>query len=412
MDKIRYPIDSVLREFRIPSNIIYGRRAISSLGCYVRGFGRVAFLVTGRRSMNKFGVTNNIIEQLAKENIKTVVFDQVKEDPCLETVDDGIVAARKAGADFVIGLGGGSALDAAKAIAGIFNEDCSVREFAVNDKPITKKGLKFVACPTTSGSGTEVTKNAVLTIKEIPAKKSIRHDYLIPDSAILDAELTLSLPQEYTAGCGIDALVHAIEAYISIGSFELTDTLALRAISLVGKSLVEAYRHPRNIEAREKMMLASNLAGMAFSNAGLGAAHALAHPVGVCFKIPHGIVNAALICAVMQFNLSCATESHLAAKHLLQDKAGVSDLPSRKEKFLNIARALCRNKKVRAARDAIVAVESLKRKLNLNMRLRDFGVKKEDFPELAEGVKYSASVKTNPVPCGKKELIEILEMAY
>lgn len=405
MDKTGYSIGPVPRELRIPSNIIYGRGAINSLAGYVRGFGKTAFLVTGKRAMKKSGVTDNIIGQLAKENIKAVVFDKVEEDPCLETVDDGVLAARKSGADFVIGLGGGSALDAAKAIAGIFNENCSVREFAVNDKPVTKKGLKFIACPTTSGSGTEVTKNAVLTIKEIPAKKSIRHNYLIPDLAILDAELTISLSPEYTAGCGIDALVHAIEAYTSVNSFELTDTLALRAISLIGESLVEAYRHPQNIEAREKMILASNLAGMAFSNAGLGAAHALAHPVGIYFKIPHGIVNAALITAVMRFNLPRTTESH-------DCKTVARSLPSRKEKFSNIATALSGNENAKNPQDAITGVENLKQKLGLNRRLRDFGVTKEDFPKLADGIKYSASVKTNPMPCGRKELIEILEMAF
>jgi alcohol dehydrogenase class IV len=211
----------LVREFRIPQNIIYGRGAINSLSKYVRDFGRVVLLVTGRKAMRSLGITSKIITQLSKENIKTVIFDRVEEDPCLETVDKGIRLAKEKNVDFVIGLGGGSALDAAKAIAGLFNEDCSVREFVLCDRPITKKGLKFVACPTTSGSGTEVTKNAVLTIKEIPAKKSIRHFYLIPALSIVDPELTLSLPKDYTAGCGMDALTHAIEAYTSINILRL-----------------------------------------------------------------------------------------------------------------------------------------------------------------------------------------------
>ncbi len=378
-----------LRDFKISPDIIYGRGAINSLTKYVNSFGGVAFLVTGRKSMKKAGVTDKIRAQLLKENIKTVIFDRVDEDPCMEIIDEAVEIARKERVDFVIGLGGGSALDAGKAIAGIFGENCSIKEFVLHKRPITKKGLKFVACPTTSGSGTEVTKNAVLTIKEIPAKKSIRGPYLIPDLAIVDPELTLSLPEKYTAGCGLDALTHAIEAYTSINAFEITDTLALRAISLIGESLITAYNEPENIEAREKMAWASNLAGMAFSNGGLGAAHALAHPLGIYFKIPHGIINAILLTAVMKFNLD-----------------------ARNEKFLKIACALSKDKKAKHPWEAVERVEHLKRGLNLNMGLHDFGIKKKDFPALAEGTKYSASIKSNPIPCGKDELIKILEMAY
>ena len=378
-----------MRDFKIPPNIIYGIGAINSLAKHVNSFGRVAFLVTGRKSMKRTGITDKIKTQLLGKNVKTVIFDDVNEDPCLEIVDKGLEIAREERIDFVIGLGGGSALDTAKAIAGIFNENCSVKEFVLHDRPITKKGLKFIACPTTSGSGTEVTKNAVLTIKEIPAKKSIRHQYLIPDLAIVDPELTLSLPKKYTAGCGLDALTHAIEAYTSINAFEITDTLALRAISLIGESLITAYKQPENIEAREKMAWASNLAGMAFSNGGLGAAHALAHPLGIYFKIPHGIINAVLLTAVMKFNLD-----------------------ARKEKFIKIARALSKDKKAKHPGEAVERVGHLKRELNLNMGLHDFGIKRKDFPALAEGTKYSASIKSNPIGCGKDELIKILEMAY
>jgi alcohol dehydrogenase class IV len=150
-----------------------------------------------------------------------------------------------------------------------------------------------------------------------------------------------------------------------------------------------AYEEPQNIEAREKMAIASNLAGIAFSNGGLGAAHALAHPVGIHYKIPHGIVNAVLITAVMRFNLS-----------------------ARKKKFLNIARALLKDKEPKQPEEAIERLEYLKQKLNLNRTLRDFGIEKKDFSALAEGVKYSASIKFNPIPCGKEELIKILEMAF
>ncbi|MFH1855616.1 MAG: iron-containing alcohol dehydrogenase [Candidatus Omnitrophota bacterium] len=385
MDKTGYE----LKEFRLPCNVVYGLKSINLLAEYARDFGKTALLVTGRAAMKKIGITAKIVKQLSKENIKAVIFDKIEEDPSLETVDNGIAFAKKEKADFVIGLGGGSALDAAKAIAGIFNENCSVREFAVNDKPITRKGLKFIACPTTSGSGTEVTKNAVLTIPEIPAKKSIRHSYLMPDLAIVDAELTVSLSKEYTAACGMDALTHAVEAYTSINSFAITDTLALKAVSLIADNLLKAFEEPENMAARENMALASNFAGMAFSNAGLGAAHALAHPIGVYYKIPHGTANAVLLIAVMKFNLF-----------------------SRESRFLEIAKAFSKDKKAKSGEEAIKKIEELKKKLNLNIGLKELGITKKDFPVLARGIKYSASVKSNPVPCGEKELIRILDMAY
>lgn len=385
MDKTQYKIG----EFMMPKNVIFGCKAINTLAEKAVSFGKTAFLITGRRAMKKYGVTDKLRKQLLQKGIKTILFDYVENDPCLATIENGLKIGQKEKIDFVIGLGGGSALDAAKAIAGIFNETYSVRDLVINDKILTAPGLKFIACPTTSGSGTEVTRNAVLTIAEIPAKKSIRHPFFIPELAIIDPELTLSLPPDYTAACGLDALTHAVEAYTSTNSFAMTDTLALEAVSLIGQNLIKAYKNPRDISAREKMSLASTLAGLAFSNGGLGAAHALAHPLGVIYKIPHGTVNGLLISAVMRLNLN-----------------------SRKDKFLNIARALSKNKTVKYPETAVELVEGLKKKLGLKLRLRDFGVKKDDFINLAEGTKYSASIKSNPVPCGKKELIKILESSY
>lgn len=374
-------------EFVIPPKLIFGNGTIEEAPKEVSLLGRKCLLVTGKEAMRKTNVTNRLLNGLNKEGIETILFDGVEEDPSYETVMEGLKLAKEKGCVILIGLGGGSALDCAKAIAGVFNEQFSSLEEFEAGRPITKAGLPFIAIPTTSGSGSEVTKNSVLTNKKRKIKKSLRSPYFVASVAIIDPSLTLTLTPKLTAACGMDALTHAVEAYVSTGASPYTDALALKAIELIGKNLKRAYNYSDDLTARSNMSWASLLAGMAFSNAGLGAVHALAHPVGIRHNISHGLANAVLLPYVMEFNLSCC-----------------------QEKFTKIALALAEDTKPEPEK-AIAAVNELRRDLNIPDKLSELGIEESDLKIMVEDTKESASIKTNPYPTTDEDLWEILKNA-
>ncbi|MBI2447389.1 MAG: iron-containing alcohol dehydrogenase, partial [Candidatus Omnitrophica bacterium] len=311
---------------------------------------------------------------------------KVEEDPSLNTVDMGLGMGRKSGCDLVIGLGSGSAMDTAKSIAGIFREDTnSIREF-YDGVRIARHGIPFIAIPTTSGSSAEVTNNAVLTDTEKGIKKSVRSPEFLARVIITDPELTLGLSPRQTAISGMDALTHAIEGYVSLGATPWTDALALEAIELIGKNIHKAFLDGGNKKAREGMSMGSLMAGMAFSNAKLGAVHALAHPVGIRYKISHGAACAILLPPVIEFNLAF-----------------------RKKKFNAIKKTLGISGK--GGNALIEGIKKLTKDLELPMSLSQFGAKEEDFNELIKGTASSSSLKSNPRPVSNEDLKTILRNA-
>jgi alcohol dehydrogenase len=372
-------------EFFLPQKVVFGKGAARELGGMSRELGKRALLVSGHSAMRKIGALEKVIAMVKNHQVEVVPYDKVETDPSLETVENGINLARERKCDMVIGLGGGSALDCAKAIAGVVRQEGSIWEY-YRGREIEKEGIPFVAIPTTSGTGTEVTSNSVLRNLQEKAKKSLRSRYLAPRLALVDPELTISLPPEVTAYSGIDALTHAIESYVSNAANPITEMLAARSIELIAENIVKAYCNGEDIDAREKMSLASTMAGMSFANSGLGAAHALAHPVGAKFGVSHGVACGILLPYVMEFNLKTC-----------------------EEKYARVSLFLGREKKGTVV---VEAVRSLLKDLKMPLSLSDVGVERNCIPEMAEDAKDAASLKGNPRLATKKELIEILTSAY
>lgn len=373
-------------ELRLPPRILFGKGSLSGAGEVASFYGKKALIVIGKRSMKKTGVLDKLQEILKKEKVKFSLCRGIGEDSTIEDVDRVIECIHKYTPELVIALGGGSVLDAAKAASVYAKAGEKTKEYFDGNQDVAGKGVPFIAIPTTSGTGTEVTSVAVIRDSKRIIKKGLRSPYMIPDVALVDPLLTLNLPSNYTAFSGLDALTHAIEAYISLHSYYYTDLLALEAIRLIGRNLRPAVEKGKNVEAREGMALGSLTAGMAFANAGLGVVHALAHPIGARFSIPHGLACASVLPAVMAFNLS-----------------------ERKEKFLNISKALSDGKDGgKDPEDAVIKVRAIMQSLGVPRRLEEFGIAPADLETIVEETRYSGSLKSNPRPASPKDLLNIL----
>lgn len=292
-------------EFRMPKSVLYGRNSLEKLGEQSKKLGKRAFIVTDT-IMEKLGYVEKCIQQLNKKSITVSTYNKVDAEPTNIHVLEALSLCKEEKCDFIIGIGGGSCIDAAKAVAVLYTNGGEVEDYVQKDIEIENNPLPLIAIPTTSGTGSEVTSVAVITNKKTDVKMMMKHPSFIPKVAIIDPVLTSSLPPQITAATGIDALCHAIEAYISKGSQPLTDVLALSAIESIMKYLRIAYEDGRNMEAREAMMIASLQAGIAFSNASVTLVHGMSRPVGALFHVPHGISNAILLPTVLEFTKTSA----------------------------------------------------------------------------------------------------------
>lgn len=292
-------------EFRMPKSVLYGRNSLEKLGEQSKKLGKRAFIVTDT-IMEKLGYVEKCIKQLNKKSITVSTYNKVDAEPTNIHVLEALSLCKEEKCDFIIGIGGGSCIDAAKAVAVLYTNGGEVEDYVQKDIEIENNPLPLIAIPTTSGTGSEVTSVAVITNKKTDVKMMLKHPSFIPKVAIIDPVLTSSLPPQITAATGIDALCHAIEAYISKVSQPLTDVLALSAIESIMKYLRIAYEDGRNMEAREAMMIASLQAGIAFSNASVTLVHGMSRPVGALFHVPHGISNAILLPTVLEFTKTSA----------------------------------------------------------------------------------------------------------
>ncbi|MBG9497400.1 iron-containing alcohol dehydrogenase [Bacillus thuringiensis] len=292
-------------EFRMPKSVLYGRNSLEKLGEQSKKLGKRAFIVTDT-IMEKLGYVEKCIQQLNKKSITVSTYNKVDAEPTNIHVLEALSLCKEEKCDFIIGIGGGSCIDAAKAVAVLYTNGGEVEDYVQKDIEIENNPLPLIAIPTTSGTGSEVTSVAVITNKKTDVKMMMKHPSFIPKVAIIDPVLTSSLPTQITAATGIDALCHAIEAYISKVSQPLTDVLALSAIESIMKYLRIAYEGGRNMEAREAMMIASLQAGIAFSNASVTLVHGMSRPVGALFHVPHGISNAILLPTVLEFTKTSA----------------------------------------------------------------------------------------------------------
>jgi len=378
-------------EFYTPGKIIFGPGGLSQVGIEAKRLGNKVLVVLGRSAMRKSGALDRLTRLLKENNLEYIIYENIPSDPTVGTVDTGTSLARKESCNLVIALGGGSVLDTGKAISAMVTNEGSVadyQEIEGKGKKFQHKTLPFIAIPTTSGTGSEATKNAVITNTKFSLKKSIRDPWLIPKVALVDPELTLSLPPYMTAVCGGDALTQCIESYLGKKSQEITDILALHAIGSIGKSLVKAVKEGKNLEARKDMAMAALLSGLCLSNSGLGAAHALSHPLGVYYKIPHGLSCAVLLPYVMEFNLPVVTKKLAKITQSLGE-----DLSLLSE--------------TEAAQRAVEKIKEILSAVGIKENLSEWGIKEKDFSQLIKGAK-GGSLNNNPRNTSDEDLIELL----
>lgn len=368
----------MVTQYYNPTEVITGMGSFTELPQIVARLGERALVVRSPSAPEATPV-------LDMAGVSVVEADPILGEPTLAQVERALALARDEGVDVVIGVGGGSPMDAAKAVAGLFRHEGPVRAYHVGGRKVSGGGLPLVTVPTTAGSGAEVTKNAVLTDTERNVKASIRHDEWYPRVALVDPELTYSVPPPVTATSGSDALCQAVEAYVSTGATPVTDALAIEAVRLVARALPTAYRKPDFAQARADMHYGSLLAGLALSNARLGAVHGMAHPLGVRFGIKHGLVCGLLLPYVMEYNLEHARQKygHIAVA------MGVSD-----------------------AELAVERVRDLLDEIDIPARLRDVGVERAQFPAIVEESMPSGSLKHNPRPLDAGDVRAILEAAW
>ncbi|WP_314108179.1 iron-containing alcohol dehydrogenase [Bacillus pseudomycoides] len=296
-----------IAEFRMPKNVLYGRNSLDKLGEQAIKLGKKAFIISDS-IMKKLGYIDACVKLLKAKKIDVIPYENVNAEPTNIHVLEALTICTESKCDFIIGLGGGSCIDAAKAVAVLFTNGGEIGDYVQNHVEVEKQPLPLIAIPTTSGTGSEVTSVAVITNTKTDVKMMIKHPNFTPQIAIIDPLLTRSVPPNITAATGIDALCHAIEAYLSRFSQPLTDVLALAAIGSIMKYLRIAYEKGTDIEAREAMMIASLQAGIAFSNASVTLVHGMSRPIGALFHVPHGISNAMLLPAVLDFTKACSVK--------------------------------------------------------------------------------------------------------
>jgi alcohol dehydrogenase class IV len=363
--------------FQTCPNILFEAGASAKLADIVAGFGaRRAMLVTDRGVRNA-GLTAAAEKALAAAGVEVSVYDEVLADPPSHVIEAAATRARREGTDLVLSIGGGSALDTAKLVAYLARSDDKLDD--IYGVGLAKgQRLPLILVPTTAGTGSEVTPISIVTTPTTE-KKGVVSPKLIPDWAVLDAELTLGLPAPVTAATGIDAMVHAIEAYTSRHKKNpMSDQLARKALELLAVNIRTVCRDGRNLEARANMLLGSMLAGMAFANAPVAAVHALAYPIGAIFHVPHGLSNALVLMGVMRFNLSHAV-AHYAELAPILDPASAGLAPEQAAaRFVEDLAAICRDCGVPAT-------------------LAEVGVTEQDLPRLAEdAMKQTRLLVNNP----------------
>ncbi|WP_134702059.1 iron-containing alcohol dehydrogenase [Ammoniphilus sp. YIM 78166] len=377
--------------FKMANKLITGEGATQQLLVEARRLNMNNPLIVTDEILQKVGVVDQV--QSILKGIANGVYTGVKPEPEIALVEECAEAFRKGQHDGLIAVGGGSAIDIAKSVSAFARFAGRIDELFGTDL-VPEKGVPIIAIPTTAGTGSEVTNIAILSDTKAQLKKGIVSDYILPDVAIVSPEMTLTMPKSVTAASGIDALVHAIEAYISLHASPITDALALGAMKLIAQNLPKAYANPNHMKARENMATASLMAGMAFGNAGVGAVHALAYPLGGRFHIPHGVSNALLLPYVMEWNkISCVERFRDIAEALGEKVSGLTDFE--------------------AADRAVEAMRRLCDAVNIPRGMRAFQVPEEAIGAMAEDAsKIERLLKNNPRWLSQEDIEKIYRSAY
>lgn len=327
-----------MSHFVIPNHTVVGTNVLSEAAPLLKKMGNKAFIVTGRH-VAVSDMMKQLTALLDENGIDCVIFDGITGEPTDTMIENGVKMLKSSGCDFIIGIGGGSPLDSAKAIAAMAVNEGSIADY--NGKEITGEILPLAAIPTTAGTGSEATKFTVITDSEKGIKMLLKGDVLVPKLAIVDSSFTVGAPKSVTSATGLDALTHAVEAYTSRKAFSMTDTLAVSAVKRIMKYLPIAYKEPENSLAREQMSIAALEAGICINNSSVTIVHGMSRPIGALFHVPHGMSNAMLLKECLSFAVSGAYEKFA---NLGRETGVASDSDSDEtaaEKFIDSLQNIC-----------------------------------------------------------------------
>jgi alcohol dehydrogenase class IV len=380
-------------EFATATRIVFGAGTLGEAGAIAKTFGRRALVVTGRDRKR----VEKLLTILRGAGLDAVPFS-VPGEPELGNVDQGVAVAKEQSCDLVMSFGGGSAIDAGKAIAAMLANEGQLLDYLEvigRGRALANPSVPYIAIPTTAGTGSEVTRNAVLASPEHRVKVSLRSPLMLARVALVDPELTYALPPTLTASTGLDALTQLIEPFVCSRVNPLTDALCVEGLSRAARSLRMVYEKGQNANAREDMSVASLFSGLALANAGLGAVHGFAGPIGGMFPAPHGAVCAALLPHAMRTNLEA-----------LRQRQPKSDTLRR---FERVARLLT-GRPAATADEGVDWIRTLVSDLHIP-GLAAYGLKKQDAAELVEKAAHASSMKANPITLTPSELMQIFQNA-
>jgi len=367
----------------------FGAGARKELPAVLNRMGLTRALVCSDKGLIKVGTTRMVTDVLDEAGFPYEIYSEIKPNPTVTNVQEGVAAFKKSGADVIIAIGGGSSMDTAKGIGIVANNP----EFAdvvslEGCAPTKHKSVPIIALPTTAGTGAEVTINYVIIDEKRQAKMVCVDPNDIPAVAIVDPELMYSLPKGLTAATGMDALTHAIEGYITKGAWVMSDMYELQAIRMIAQNLPLAVEEPTNPVGREGMALAQYIAAQAFSNVGLGLVHGMAHPMGSLHDVPHGVANALLLPTIMEFNMpSCIEKFGIIAQQMGVDTKGMTAQ--------------------QAAQAAVKAVRDLSIRVGIPQHLTDLGITESDIPQLAEQALADVCTPGNPRDVTLQDIVEL-----
>jgi len=383
------------RTFLIPPVLITGSGSLKSVGNEIKRLGVKKGLLVTDKVISELGLLEGVKKALSDSSIEFVIYDGITTEPTVDFVNDGLQAYKENECEFVLAFGGGSAIDTAKAVAAMVTNEGSIEDYMGLNR-IPKKGVPLIAIPTTAGTGSEVTVFTIITDTKTDVKMLLGSPFLLPQVSVVDPLLTLSCPRELTAAVGIDALTHAIEAYVSVKAQPMSDIFCLSAIELLSGNLRQAWSNGNNVEAKEKTMMGALQAGIAFSNSSVALVHGMSRPIGAYFHVPHGVSNAALLGVVTEFSLigNPTRYAHIA-EAMGENVTGLTDLE--------------------AAELADKAIKKLIRDVKIPS-LKELGVQGEKLdqlaPAMADAAIASGSPGNNPRQATKEEIIELYKITY
>ena len=378
-------------KFFMPAISLMGADCLKDAGDQVGELGFKKSLIVTDKVLGQIGIVKKVTDVLDNKNIEYAIYDETKPNPTVKNVNDGLALLKEKECDFVISLGGGSAHDCAKGIALLATNGGEIKDYEGVDKS-KKPQLPMVGINTTAGTGSEMTLFAIITDEERHIKMALVDKHLTPIIAVNDPMLMLAMPKSLTAATGMDALTHAIEAYVSTAATPITDACAEKAIELISNYLVNAVENGQDVEARDMMAYAEYLAGMAFNNASLGYVHAMAHQLGGFYNLPHGVCNAILLPHVQEYNKS--TSASRLAKIAKIMGGNIEELTDEQ------GADLC-----------IDMIKSLSQTIGIPEGLGVLGVKESDFETLATNALNDACSLTNPIKGNLEEVIAIFKKA-